>query len=125
MDKFYSFNKESCVYEEVSRPFLMHNLMLLALMFTSGVFFLLTCFYYAQNEETLGLAPLVAKNCYSQVDSLKQELVKQNNRVQLMANLQYLIKNATLKDSVRISKPNNNILLIQKGPNNDEFAYAK
>lgn len=129
MDKIYSFNQESCAYEEIRKPFIMHNLMLLALMFTSIVFFLLTCYYHAQNQITLGLAPGIAKNCYIEVDSLKMELVKQKQQVQLLANLQYMMKNAKLNESEKIpvsnKNSNSNLVLIPNSPKIEEYAYAE
>ncbi len=126
MHKIYIFNQESCSYEQVKKPFIMHNLMLLALMFTSVIFFLLTCYYHAQNEQTLNLAPVIAKNCYSEVDSLRTELIKQKKQVQIFANFQYLMANATLNDPINKTKSDlksrKNLLII---PNNSEVAYVK
>jgi hypothetical protein len=97
MEKIYSFNTESCTYEEVQKPFLMHNLLLLTLMFTSVLFFLLSCYYHAENQKTLELAPSVAKNCYSEVEQLKAELFKQKQHFQLLANTKFIMKNSTLQ----------------------------
>ncbi|MBA3900271.1 MAG: hypothetical protein H0X62_08705 [Bacteroidetes bacterium] len=96
MEKIYCFNTENCSYEEVEKPFMMHNFLLLALMFTSTIFFLLTCYYHSENEKTLDLAPGIAKNCYTEVESLKSELFRQRQNLQLMANQRYLMNNATL-----------------------------
>jgi hypothetical protein len=96
MEKMYAYNEDSCAYEEVEKPFMMHNMLLLALMFTSFVFFLLTCYYHAENEKTMALAPGVAKNCYAEVENLKTELLKQRTNLQIIANHKYLLKNASL-----------------------------
>jgi hypothetical protein len=97
MEKIYSFNSENCSYEEVEKPFMMHNLLLLSLMFTSFIFFLLTCYYHSENEKTLELAPGIAKNCYSEVESLKIELYRQKQNLQMMANQKYLLKNSSIE----------------------------
>ncbi|MDQ3190329.1 MAG: hypothetical protein M3Q58_01920, partial [Bacteroidota bacterium] len=129
MHNIYIFNQDSCSYEQVKKPFIMHNLMLLALMFTSVIFFILTCYYHAQNEKTLNLAPVIAKNCYTEVDSLRTELLRQKKQVQLFANLQYLMKNATLNEPPKKIKSdlksNASLILIPNNVANAEVAYTK
>jgi hypothetical protein len=100
MDKIYCWNTDTCSYEEVKKPFMMYNLLLLALMFTSAVFFLLTCYYHAQNEKTLDLVPGMARNCFSEVESLKAELNNKQKQLQLVVNQQYQIRGLQIKNMV-------------------------
>lgn len=61
MEKVYSYNHSSCSYEEIKKPFLMHNIILLLLMITSLSLFLIICFNYSKDEKTEKLAPGITK----------------------------------------------------------------
>jgi hypothetical protein len=116
MEKVYCFNSETCSYEEIEKPYMMHNLLLLTLMSTSLVFFLLTCYYHSENEKTMDLAPGIAKNCYSEVESLKMELIRQRQHLQQIANQKYLMKNASLGGTITsagLNEQGTNILFIK------------
>jgi hypothetical protein len=105
MEKVYAFNPESCSYEEVKKPYMMHNLLLLTLMFTSVLFFLLSCYYHAENQKTLELAPVVAKNCYTELESIKSELTKQREHYQMLSNTMFIMRNAAIHQPPLVPAP--------------------
>jgi hypothetical protein len=99
MDKLYTFNYESCSYQELKKPFLMHNLLLIILLSTSLMFFVGACYYHSENQKTLELAPLYARKCFSDIDSLRMEIAIQQNHYQQVFNKYFLIKNGVINTS--------------------------
>jgi hypothetical protein len=97
MEKVYYYNPDRCTYEEVEKPFMMHNMMLLTLLLTSFIFFMLTCYYHAQNEKTLELVPGIAKNCFSEVEHLRSEIKTQKKLLQQVKNQQYMLPGAIIR----------------------------
>jgi hypothetical protein len=97
MEKIYCYNPDSCSYEELRKPFMMHNFILLVLMLTSFIFFILTCYYHSQNEKTLELVPVIAKNCFSEVENLRLEIKNQRKLLQQVKNHQYMLPGVIIK----------------------------
>ena len=125
MEKIYAYNPDTCAYEEIKKPFMMHNLMLMGLMFTSLTFFILACYYHAQNDKTLALVPIIAKNCYLQVDSLKKEVVKHKHQMQAIAHQHYLMKNSLLEKEQNSQKLPLHDVYTTNDTNFLDYAYRK
>ncbi|MBA3901180.1 MAG: hypothetical protein H0X62_13405 [Bacteroidetes bacterium] len=73
----YCLNEKSGTYELVEKPFIFHNFLLTAFVFSTFMFFAMSCYYYSENEKSMNMAPEIARNAYSELEQLKNELVKQ------------------------------------------------